>query len=107
PDATNDPSLRHVKGELINCRVKSITVVPITWRSVSIGAIFLRTYRDGPTFSDADVRFVQVVASLTAQSLRNAHRYERLAQRQQKSTRLNSSHLGISYAVFCLKKKIE
>src|SRR5947199_4577048 len=23
-----------------------------------------------------------------------------------KSTRLNSSHLGISYAVFCLKKKI-
>src|SRR5258705_3137215 len=24
---------------------------------------------------------------------------------KQKSTRLNSSHLGISYAVFCLKKK--
>src|SRR5437899_8763040 len=24
-----------------------------------------------------------------------------------KSTRLNSSHLGISYAVFCLKKKME
>ncbi|HXG96827.1 MAG TPA: GAF domain-containing protein [Gemmatimonadales bacterium] len=82
PDAANDPSLKHVKDELINRRVKSITVVPITWRSVAIGAIFLRTYRDGPTFSDADVRFVQVVASLTAQSLRNAHRYERLAQRQ-------------------------
>ena len=81
PDAANDPSLRHVKDELINRRVKSITVVPITWRSVAIGAIFLRTYRDGPTFSDADVRFVQVVASLTAQSLRNAHRYERLAER--------------------------
>src|SRR5947199_4960555 len=29
-----------------------------------------------------------------------------LAQaRDRKSTRLNSSHLGISYAVFCLKKK--
>src|SRR5437899_8749689 len=27
--------------------------------------------------------------------------------RDRKSTRLNSSHLGISYAVFCLKKKIE
>src|SRR5947199_5188207 len=25
--------------------------------------------------------------------------------RDRKSTRLNSSHLGISYAVFCLKKK--
>src|SRR5262245_65907580 len=28
-----------------------------------------------------------------------------LAGRDRKSTRLNSSHLGISYAVFCLKKK--
>ncbi|HUL50459.1 MAG TPA: GAF domain-containing protein [Gemmatimonadales bacterium] len=85
PDAANDPSLRHVKGELINRNVKSITVVPITWRGLAIGAIFLRTFRDGPTFSDEDVRFVQVVASLTAQALRNAHRYERLVKRQQET----------------------
>jgi len=83
PDAANDPSLKHVRTDLVNRRVKSITVVPINWRGVAIGAIFLRTFRDGPTFSDSDVRFVQVVASLTAQSLRNAHRYERLAQRRQ------------------------
>jgi GAF domain-containing protein len=83
PDATNDPTLKHVKGELVKRRVKSITVVPITWRSAPIGAIFLRTFRDGPRFSDEDVGFVQVVASLTAQALRNAHRYERLAQRHQ------------------------
>src|SRR6266566_2375223 len=79
PDAATDPSLKHVKRELISRRVKSITVVPITWRGVAIGAIFLRTFRDGPTFSDGDVRFVQVVAAITAQALRNAHRYERLA----------------------------
>src|SRR5262245_63252568 len=30
---------------------------------------------------------------------------DREAERDRKSTRLNSSHLGISYAVFCLKKK--
>src|SRR3712207_7271143 len=29
----------------------------------------------------------------------------RLASRDRKSTRLNSSHANISYAVFCLKKK--
>src|SRR5205807_7607678 len=29
------------------------------------------------------------------------------ARRDRKSTRLNSSHLVISYAVFCLKKKIK
>src|SRR5258705_9005618 len=32
-------------------------------------------------------------------------RSSRFAVRDRKSTRLNSSHLGISYAVFCLKKK--
>jgi GAF domain-containing protein len=85
PDAANDPMLKHVKSDLINRRVKSITVVPIQWRNVSIGAIFLRTFRDGPTFSDEDVRFVQVVAQLTAQALRNAHRYERLARRHEET----------------------
>src|SRR5262245_63940222 len=30
---------------------------------------------------------------------------ENVGKRDRKSTRLNSSHLGISYAVFCLKKK--
>src|SRR2546427_6295755 len=30
---------------------------------------------------------------------------QRLSQRDRKSTRLNSSHSQISYAVFCLKKK--
>src|SRR5256885_9728833 len=30
---------------------------------------------------------------------------DELCQRDRKSTRLNSSHLVISYAVFCLKKK--
>jgi GAF domain-containing protein len=85
PDAQNDPSLQHIKSEMINRNVKTITVVPINWRGIAIGAIFLRTFRDGATFSDEDVRFVQVVAQLTAQALRNAHRYERLAPRQHES----------------------
>src|SRR5947199_5227605 len=34
-----------------------------------------------------------------------AHEQTRAAAADRKSTRLNSSHLGISYAVFCLKKK--
>src|SRR5262245_62601393 len=32
-------------------------------------------------------------------------RGEFVSKEDRKSTRLNSSHLGISYAVFCLKKK--
>src|SRR5437588_6116048 len=34
-----------------------------------------------------------------------AHDRVKLPQRDRKSTRLNSSHTVISYAVFCLKKK--
>src|SRR5258705_4433943 len=36
---------------------------------------------------------------------RLVHRLGFGSQQDRKSTRLNSSHLGISYAVFCLKKK--
>src|SRR5262245_65344753 len=40
--------------------------------------------------------------------LRDPSKFQKLGgriPRDRKSTRLNSSHLGISYAVFCLKKK--
>src|SRR5256885_3845326 len=42
------------------------------------------------------------------QGARMGHRAAReaVSERDRKSTRLNSSHLVISYAVFCLKKKI-
>lgn len=81
-DVSTDVTLRHLRGQLQTRRVKSITVVPITWRGAAIGAIFLRTFRDGQPFSDADVGFCQVVASLTARALRNAHRFERLQARR-------------------------
>src|SRR5690625_6699796 len=32
-------------------------------------------------------------------------RQQRIRRRDRKSTRLNSSHVAISYAVFCMKKK--
>src|SRR5688500_19869962 len=41
------------------------------------------------------------VAKLVASGLSN----KEVAAKDRKSTRLNSSHLVISYAVFCLKKK--
>jgi GAF domain-containing protein len=85
PDAVTDPSLKSIKATLDMRNVRSIIVVPIRWQGTVIGAIFLRTDRDAEPFSDADVRFCQVVASLTAKSLRNAHRFEALL-RDQKDT---------------------
>src|SRR5256885_12492888 len=40
-----------------------------------------------------------------ADALRRGAAHRRAWPRDRKSTRLNSSHLVISYAVFCLKKK--
>src|SRR5437899_6279099 len=41
----------------------------------------------------------------TTERLVELHVGEETVAADRKSTRLNSSHLGISYAVFCLKKK--
>lgn len=81
PDAQDDPHLQHIRGALANRNVKTITVVPITWRRVAIGAIFLRTDRDGAAFSEEDIAFTQAVASVAAKSLRVVYRYERLLRR--------------------------
>ncbi len=81
-DAATDPSLGQAQGVLAARRVKTITAIPISWRGAAIGAILLRTFRDGPSFSAADLQFCQVVANLTAKALRNAHRFERLQERR-------------------------
>ena len=77
-DALNDPMFQAMRDSLGTRNVRSIIVVPIRWRTETIGAIFLRTERDAQPFSDADVRFCQVIADLTAKALRNAHRFESL-----------------------------
>ncbi len=78
PDAMNDPMFSSVKDTLSMRNVRSVVVVPIRHRQDVIGAIFLRTERESEPFSDADVRFCQVIADLTAKALRNAHRFESL-----------------------------
>ena len=91
PDAINDPALQHAHAAMKSRRVKSITVVPIRWKGAPIGAIFLRTFKDGPGFDEQDVRFAEVVAGLTAKALANAHRFEQLFHEKDGSS-LRSQH---------------
>src|SRR3989454_5454217 len=49
--------------------------------------------------------YVDFVVHVFHPELREFYQLERLWGEDRKSTRLNSSHLVISYAVFCLKKK--
>src|SRR5437588_6824850 len=45
------------------------------------------------------------VRAMAAAGVSGGASFDRLRARDRKSTRLNSSHTVISYAVFCLKKK--
>jgi GAF domain-containing protein len=82
PDVLSDATFKGIRGQLEARNVRSIVVVPIQWQGTNIGAIFIRTVRTAPAFSDADVRFVKVIASITAKALRNAHRFEALRSEQ-------------------------
>ncbi len=82
PDVASDPTLAAVAPQLASRRVRSITVVPMTWQGHVIGVLFLRSYREGLPFTEDDVEFCRVVAEVTARALRMAHRTERLQARQ-------------------------
>src|SRR5256885_11809872 len=71
-------------------------------RLVGDGGHVRPLYRPSPTVRAApDAVLHQLLQRLQAEHCRRSH-----SRRQdRKSTRLNSSHLVISYAVFCLKKK--
>ena len=87
PDVATEPSLRTIRSTLDARGVRAIVVVPIQWQGTVIGAIFLRTRRDAEAFSNADMHFCQVIASLTARALRNAHRFEALLHDQKEASR--------------------
>src|SRR5436190_16456363 len=68
----------------------ALPVNPVDWSSLS--AVFF----DGSRFIRASIASLRSGVTIR----RNA-----ISERDRKSTRLNSSHTVISYAVFCLKKK--
>jgi GAF domain-containing protein len=91
PEVANDPTLQPVRPQLDLRDVRSILVLPLEWQGTVIGALFLRTNRKTPPLTEVDIRFCQTVASLTAKSLRNAHRFETLL-REQKEQAVSERH---------------
>src|SRR3712207_8278293 len=75
------------------------TLFPYTTLFRSVGVSVMNLSKEPLAVGDALVRIPEGRGSLTAGRLRGGRVQDR------KSTRLNSSHANISYAVFCLKKK--
>lgn len=78
PDAVADPQLWGARSAFDERSVRSIIVVPIRWRTTVIGCVFLRTERGAIPFGEQDIKFCEVIATLTGKALRNAHRFESL-----------------------------
>src|SRR5437899_8802130 len=79
-------------------------------RSGSLLCVFLFFFNDTATteiytLSLHDALPIYRDDHLACRLAHRIHDVHSFAGRDRKSTRLNSSHLGISYAVFCLKKK--
>src|SRR5690242_21468789 len=74
----------------------------VTWQARHLGTTQELTVRitafERPSF------FQDVMIRGSFKTMKHDHRFEGAAE-DRKSTRLNSSHMSISYAVFCLKKK--
>src|SRR5690625_6758138 len=96
----------------------SITITPslkriFTFNYLSVHRLFLGKNKKDlfpiipakslPTFWDGFS--MSTHATVEKQTLRNIANIEIDHNGDRKSTRLNSSHVAISYAVFCLKKK--
>src|SRR5256885_12063109 len=67
--------------------------------------LFRSLWAQGTSKSDATEIAHEAMRKLGIESLGRRHPGEVSGGQDRKSTRLNSSHLVISYAVFCLKKK--
>src|SRR3712207_7166144 len=76
--------------------------LPIS-RHGGLAAAALAHEREGRALGDGEVDAVH--GAEDAARLAREEALQRRAGEDRKSTRLNSSHANISYAVFCLKKK--
>src|SRR5262245_64694684 len=87
--------------QLVAFRAREHAFVP--WPSLHEGLAAAQPI--GEMADGERIGFGRVVFHDHAEILQHQEAWPLRARRDRKSTRLNSSHLGISYAVFCLKKK--
>src|SRR5437899_3851807 len=71
------------------------------------GGLILFADGDADSFLELEARdrYTRLPLAFPRDLHRAGQAHREHGERDRKSTRLNSSHLGISYAVFCLKKK--
>jgi two-component system NtrC family sensor kinase len=78
-DVASEPILEGMKETLERLGFRSIMVVPIVFGDNLLGMLVLRAAGEGRRFSSEDITACQVVANASANAIRNATLYERIA----------------------------
>src|SRR5690606_41402987 len=101
-DASSPPSCPQPSSSLLLRRPPRASLLPYTtlFRSSDRDAVVQAIAHTGGVITSAAAVMVTLFALLMLSHV------ELIKALDRKSTRLNSSHVKISYAVFCLKKKM-
>ncbi|MGH9750397.1 MAG: hybrid sensor histidine kinase/response regulator [Candidatus Polarisedimenticolia bacterium] len=78
-DITREPILKDVSSSLERLGFHSILVLPILFRDSLLGMLFLRAAREDRRFTADEITACQVVANASANAIKNALLYERVA----------------------------
>src|ERR1022692_1567547 len=98
--------IRSLRRDVLTAKTDSLSTVAIRWQDVTrvrSEVPFEIILTDGSTRSRPSTTFSS--GAWTVGAAKVVRTPKRPSNTDRKSTRLNSSHLVISYAVFCLKKK--
>src|SRR5690625_6463265 len=104
---TSIPGIGDLSAALIISEVGDIRRFPTSNKMNAYIGIDIRSYQSG-TLQKKDrinKRGNAKARMIFYFIVRNMLRVQKTSPKDRKSTRLNSSHVAISYAVFCLKKK--
>src|SRR2546426_5879203 len=98
-DALTLGNIPHGSSKMVQQVISNRTQQPILWRIDTCGTNWLSVDRKTGSLQPGEQQTINVTVDTNSLEAGSHTATDR------KSTRLNSSHLVISYAVFCLKKK--
>jgi len=85
----NDPIMESVRDRISSLGDQSIMAVPLSFRGEVLGALLLRTTRDGIPFSREDITMARLIAGASSNALRNAYLFERIELKNERLLNLN------------------
>lgn len=84
-DALKDPVMEGVRDIIKPLGIRSIAILPVTFRDEVIGTLLLRTSQSGHAFTKREIRLCTAIANASSNALYNAFLYDRL---EKEKTRL-------------------